>query len=210
MYVCVYMCLCVYMHRKKIQKNIKGVITDSKGNSYFSLLLYTSLHCTNCFARRWKWSSLNWGRGEETHDNAGHTDIKAKLKRVNSHHQHQCHSISGARSSYCKFPLRTQAQWGGEIQGNRVCGSQLALSQWCLSTHSLVFLWFNICTPPPSSVFMVSLLVLGGLAIGRKMRWAVRGVQATVKRGVFCKADDIQESMPTYDMPIRSGSARAH
>ena len=33
----VFICVCVYIcAEKNIQKNIKGVITDSKGNSYFS------------------------------------------------------------------------------------------------------------------------------------------------------------------------------
>ena len=141
------MFVCIYAQKKISRKILKVLLLIVRVTVIFPTSLYLfALYELLC--KRMKVKLFKLGEGEDTHDNGGHTDIKAKLKRANNHHQHQCHSISGAKSSYCKFPLRTQAQWGGEIRGNRDCGSQLALSQWCLSTHSLVLLWFNICTPP--------------------------------------------------------------
>lgn len=93
---------------------------------------------------------FTFGEGRGNAGQWGHTDIEAKLKRVSSHHQNPNHSISGAKSSYCNFPLCTQTQWGGEIRGTCDCGNHLALSQWRLSTHSLVLLGFNICHLPPA------------------------------------------------------------
>ena len=165
----------------------------------------------NCFARGWKWSSLNWGRGR-IHMTMGAIQIlrpnwNVLTTTININATASRGPSPVTANSLCAHKLSEVVKSGETVTVEASWLFPSGVSpHTALSCYDLIF----ALPPPPSSVFMVSLLVLGGLAIGRKMLWAVRGVQATVKRGVFCKADDIQESMPTYDMPIRSRSVRAH